>query len=100
VQIGADIVKRALSYPLKLIAKNAGVNGSIVVEKVRAHFDFRVCFEGATGLASFITRIRTAVRVDVASGSSHLNCLIRPRVRVGSLSVSCVFESSQLWVLC
>lgn len=34
-QIGADIVKRAFSYPLKLIAKNAGVNGSVVIEKVR-----------------------------------------------------------------
>ncbi len=27
-------MKRALSYPMKLIAKNAGVNGSVVVEKV------------------------------------------------------------------
>ncbi|CAI0384299.1 unnamed protein product [Linum tenue] len=34
-KVGADIVKRALSYPLKLIAKNAGVNGSVVSEKVR-----------------------------------------------------------------
>lgn len=34
LQVGADIVKRALSYPLKLIAKNAGVNGSVVSEKV------------------------------------------------------------------
>lgn len=33
-QIGADIVKRALAYPAKQIAKNAGVNGNIVVEKV------------------------------------------------------------------
>ncbi|MQL68241.1 hypothetical protein Taro_000501 [Colocasia esculenta] len=32
-KVGADIVKRALSYPLKLIAKNAGVNGSVVTEK-------------------------------------------------------------------
>ena len=37
LQVGADIVKRALSYPLKLIAKNAGVNGSVVIEKVQAH---------------------------------------------------------------
>lgn len=34
VQVGADIVRRALSYPMKLIAKNAGVNGSVVIEKV------------------------------------------------------------------
>nr|VDC93565.1 unnamed protein product [Brassica oleracea] len=33
-KVGAEIVKRALSYPLKLIAKNAGVNGSVVSEKV------------------------------------------------------------------
>ncbi|PQM41815.1 hypothetical protein Pyn_09347 [Prunus yedoensis var. nudiflora] len=32
-KVGADIVKRALSYPLKLIAKNAGINGSVVSEK-------------------------------------------------------------------
>ncbi|CAF1704365.1 unnamed protein product [Brassica napus] len=33
-KVGAEIVKIALSYPLKLIAKNAGVNGSVVSEKV------------------------------------------------------------------
>ncbi|XP_021815084.1 chaperonin 60 subunit beta 4, chloroplastic isoform X1 [Prunus avium] len=33
-RIGAEIFKRALSYPAKLIAKNAGVNGNVVVEKI------------------------------------------------------------------
>lgn len=33
-KVGAEIVKRALGYPMKLIAKNAGVNGSVVIEKV------------------------------------------------------------------
>ncbi|KAK2635947.1 hypothetical protein Ddye_030739 [Dipteronia dyeriana] len=33
-KIGAEIFKRALSYPTKLIARNAGVSGSVVVEKV------------------------------------------------------------------
>lgn len=41
LQVGADIVKRALSYPLKLIAKNAGVNGSVVSEKVRVYLLLR-----------------------------------------------------------
>ncbi|GJX14695.1 MAK10-like protein [Tanacetum coccineum] len=36
-KVGADIVKRALGYPMKLIAKNAGVNGSVVIEKVGPH---------------------------------------------------------------
>lgn len=40
MQVGADIVKRALSYPLKLIAKNAGVNGSVVSEKVGEYLNF------------------------------------------------------------
>lgn len=34
-KVGAEIVRKSLSYPLKLIAKNAGVNGSVVTEKVR-----------------------------------------------------------------
>ncbi|CAL2232055.1 unnamed protein product [Prunus armeniaca] len=33
-KIGAEIFKRALSYPVKLISKNAGVNGNVVVEKI------------------------------------------------------------------
>jgi chaperonin GroEL len=34
-QVGASIVKRALEEPLKMIATNAGWEGSIVVEKVK-----------------------------------------------------------------
>lgn len=37
IQIGAEIFKKALSYPTRLIAKNAGVNGNIVVKKVSAY---------------------------------------------------------------
>jgi chaperonin GroEL len=35
-QVGSDIVLRALEEPMRCIAENAGVEGSIVVEKVRA----------------------------------------------------------------
>ncbi|KAI7739950.1 hypothetical protein M8C21_029352 [Ambrosia artemisiifolia] len=48
-KVGADIVKRALGYPMKLIAKNAGVNGSVVIEKVLASDDFRFGYNAATG---------------------------------------------------
>ncbi len=34
-QVGIDIVRRALEEPMRIIASNAGVEGSIVVEKVR-----------------------------------------------------------------
>ncbi|KAL1198398.1 Chaperonin 60 subunit beta 4 [Cardamine amara subsp. amara] len=33
-KIGAEIFKKALRYPIRLIAKNAGKNGNIVIEKV------------------------------------------------------------------
>jgi chaperonin GroEL len=36
-QIGINIVKRALEEPLRLIASNAGWEGAVVVEKVRAN---------------------------------------------------------------
>ncbi|XP_051142896.1 ruBisCO large subunit-binding protein subunit beta, chloroplastic-like isoform X1 [Andrographis paniculata] len=48
-KVGADIVKRALSYPLKLIAENAGVNGSVVSEKVLASDNSRYGYNAATG---------------------------------------------------
>ena len=34
-QIGVNIIKRALEEPMRWIAQNAGVEGSIVVQKVR-----------------------------------------------------------------
>ncbi|KRY05907.1 RuBisCO large subunit-binding protein subunit beta, chloroplastic, partial [Trichinella patagoniensis] len=48
-KVGADIVRRALSYPLKLIAKNAGVNGSVVIEKVLASDNPKYGYNAATG---------------------------------------------------
>ncbi|KZV24306.1 ruBisCO large subunit-binding protein subunit beta, chloroplastic [Dorcoceras hygrometricum] len=48
-QVGAGIVKRALSYPLKLIAKNADVNGSVVSEKVLSSGNPKYGYKDATG---------------------------------------------------
>ena len=41
-QIGINIVKRALEEPLRMIAVNAGYEGAVVIEKVRANNE--VCF--------------------------------------------------------
>ncbi|VAH99359.1 unnamed protein product [Triticum turgidum subsp. durum] len=48
-KVGAEIVRRALCYPLKLIAKNAGVNGSVVTEKVLSNDNFKFGYNAATG---------------------------------------------------
>jgi chaperonin GroEL len=41
--VGADIIRRALESPLRTISNNAGIDGAVAVEKVRA-------LKGAEGL--------------------------------------------------
>ncbi|HWP36885.1 MAG TPA: chaperonin GroEL [Gemmatimonadales bacterium] len=48
-QVGLDIVKRALEEPLRIIASNAGAEGSIVVEKVRVAKEKNYGFNAQTG---------------------------------------------------
>src|SRR5438128_547682 len=47
-QIGVQIVRRALEEPLRQIVNNAGHEGSIVVEKVRADKNLNFGFDAAT----------------------------------------------------
>ena len=47
-QIGVNIVKRALEEPLRLIAQNAGKEGSIIVARVRAEKNELVGFNAVT----------------------------------------------------
>lgn len=48
-QTGVNIIRRALEEPLRLIAQNAGEEGSIVVEKVRNSKDPNFGYNAATG---------------------------------------------------
>ena len=47
-QVGAEIVRKALSYPLRLIANNAGVNGSVVQQRVMENLDQSIGYNAAT----------------------------------------------------
>jgi chaperonin GroEL len=47
-QIGANIVKRALEEPLRMIASNAGYEGAIVIGKVRESKDVNLGFNAAS----------------------------------------------------
>jgi chaperonin GroEL len=47
-RMGADIVRKALPYPLKLISYNAGVNGSVVMDKILSSGDNRFGYNAAT----------------------------------------------------
>lgn len=67
LQIGADIFKRALSYPSKLIAENAGINGDVVVEKVYKWFySFKLlhCLDISSKVAHWVT-VEYKVQVNV-----------------------------------
>jgi len=46
---GIDIVRNACKVPLKQIAYNAGFDGSVVLEKVKANEDVNYGFDAATG---------------------------------------------------
>ncbi|MBA3514130.1 MAG: chaperonin GroEL [Pyrinomonadaceae bacterium] len=47
-QIGVNIVKRALEEPLRQIVQNAGKEGAVIVEKVRANKDANFGYNAAT----------------------------------------------------
>jgi chaperonin GroEL len=48
-QVGVDIVRRALEEPIRIIAANAGAEGSIVVERVRSSKDKTFGYNAHTG---------------------------------------------------
>jgi chaperonin GroEL len=47
-QVGVDIVRRALEEPLRQIVQNAGKEGAVIVEKVRANKDPNFGYNAAT----------------------------------------------------
>ena len=47
-RVGADIVRRALESPMRQIAANAGVDGSIVIQNVRNNKDANYGYNAAT----------------------------------------------------
>jgi chaperonin GroEL len=47
-QIGVDIIRKAIEEPLRMIVQNAGAEGSIVLEKVRASKDDKFGYNALT----------------------------------------------------
>jgi chaperonin GroEL len=48
-RVGVDIVRRALSWPAKQIAQNAGADGSVVVGKILETADYTYGFDAQSG---------------------------------------------------
>jgi chaperonin GroEL len=48
-KVGVDIVRRALEWPVREIAENAGVDGSVVVGRLRENNDTNIGYDAQTG---------------------------------------------------
>jgi chaperonin GroEL (HSP60 family) len=64
-RVGADIIKRALPYSLRLIANNSGQNGSVVVDKVRR----------ARGVRVLCSCVRVRARASVRGARQTARCV-------------------------
>lgn len=58
-EVGAHIVARALSYPVKQIAENAGKEGAIIVDAIRKSSDVNYGYDAATDV--FVDMIKAGI---------------------------------------
>ncbi|XP_042023340.1 chaperonin 60 subunit alpha 2, chloroplastic-like [Salvia splendens] len=77
-QIGADIVGKALLAPAKVIAANAGVDGDVVLEKIRA-FDSNFGYNAMTG------RYEDLIAVGVIDPCRVSRCALQNAVSVAGM---------------
>lgn len=56
-KIGVNIVKRALEEPLRQIVENVGLEGSIVVEKIRSNKDYNFGYDAANDSFTDLVKI-------------------------------------------
>ncbi|XP_057420557.1 chaperonin 60 subunit alpha 2, chloroplastic isoform X2 [Lotus japonicus] len=77
-QIGADIVAKALLEPAKSIATNAGVDGDVVVQKIRI-FDWRIGYNAMTGTYEDL------LNAGVADPSRVARCALQSAVSVAGV---------------
>jgi chaperonin GroEL len=58
-EVGAYIVARALSYPVKQIAENAGKEGAIIVDAIRKNSDVNYGYDAANDI--FVDMIKMGI---------------------------------------
>ena len=80
-KVGVDIVRRALVAPIKQIAKNAGLDGSIVAQKVmetqESNFGYNALTKEYGNMVDFGVIVPTKVeRVALQNGASIASLLL------------------------
>jgi chaperonin GroEL len=77
-QFGVDIVKRALEEPTRQIANNAGLEGSVVVDKVKKE-------SGAIGLNAQTEKYEDLIKAGIIDPTKVTRCALQNASSVASL---------------
>jgi chaperonin GroEL len=87
-KVGVDIVRRALAYPVRLIAENAGADSSMVVGKLLEQGDMKRGFDAQTGTYTDMVKAgiidpTKVVRLALQGAASVAALLITTEAMVG-----------------
>ncbi|MFA4910554.1 MAG: chaperonin GroEL [Desulfobacteria bacterium] len=77
-QFGVNIVKRALEEPIRWIANNAGLEGSVVVERVKKE-------KGAFGLNAQTEKYEDLIKAGIIDPTKVTRCALQNAASVSSL---------------
>jgi chaperonin GroEL len=80
-QLGINIIKRAIEDPLRWIAQNTGLEGSIVVEKVRNE-------KGAFGFNAQNEKYEDLVKAGIIDPTKVVRCAVQNAASVASLMIT------------
>ena len=81
-RVGVDIVRRALSWPAKQIAQNAGADGSVVVGKILETSDYNYGFDAQTG--NYVDMVKKGI----VDPTKVLRCALQNGASVAGLLVT------------
>ena len=81
-QIGVDIVKKALEYPIRQIAENAGYEGSIIVNEIKNSKDV------AYGFDAYEEKYTDMIKAGIIDPTKVTRCALQYAASVASLMLT------------
>lgn len=81
-KVGAEIVKRALEEPIRQIVENAGLEGSIVAEKVRSNKDYNFGYNAA------VNEYTDLVKIGIIDPAKVTRCALQNAASIAALMLT------------
>jgi chaperonin GroEL len=81
-RVGVDIVRRALSWPAKQIAQNAGADGSVVVGKILETSDYNYGFDAQEGA------YKDLLKAGIIDPTKVVRCALQDAASVAGLLIT------------